>query len=79
VRRSGSKVLTQPLPEAGYWIHTLRVPFFPSPFRRGASCAAARGEVEGETLMPVILTLPPLSAAPSLSRWEREKQPPVEI
>ena len=54
--------------------HIVRAPFFPSPFRRGASCAAARGEVEGGTLTLVTLTLPTASRrAPSLSRWEREK------
>ena len=35
-----------------------QAPFFPSPLRRGASCEAARGEVECETLMLVTLTLP---------------------
>ena len=55
-------------------------PFFPSPFRRGASCAAARGEVEGETLIPVTLTLPTASRrAPSLSQGEREKQRSAKV
>ena len=58
----------------------LRAPFFPSPVRRGASCAAARGEVEGEPLIAVTLTLPIASRwAPSLSRREREKRRSVEL